>query len=323
MSDFLVEEKDAGARLDTFAAVALDISRSNVQRHIEAGNIRVNSTQVPKRYAVKAGDIITCIIPEPEIYRAEPQNIPIDVVYEDNDIIVINKPQNMVVHPAPGHFSGTLVNALLYHCKDLSGINGVLRPGIVHRLDKDTSGLIVVAKNDLAHHGLAAQLADRTMGRIYNAVTHGVIKKDKMTIDANIGRHPHPDKRKQMAVLKQKPDEQKPDKQKSEKQGRRAITHIVVLERFASYTLVEARLETGRTHQIRVHLAHIGHPVVGDLVYGPKSKCDKVAGTMATGQLLHAKSLRFVHPVTGEDMRFDSPLPDYIEQLVSATNRLT
>ena len=284
-----VTVSDEGARLDVFVASFYNLSRSNVQKHIEAGHIQVNLSHVPKRYIVKAGDIITCLIPKPEVCEAKPEAIPLNIVYEDKDLIVINKPQNMVVHPAPGHFSGTLVNGLLYHCVDLSGVNGVLRPGIVHRLDKDTSGLIVAAKNDRAHHGLAAQLADRSMSRIYHAVARGVIKQDKMTIDTNIGRHPTD--RKKMAVLPRG-------------KGREAITHITVLERYDAYTLAEAKLETGRTHQIRVHLAYIAHPVLGDPVYGPKD-------AKASGQLLHSKSLKFIHPVIGEEMYFDSPLPDY------------
>jgi len=287
---------DEGKRLDIVAAESLGLSRSAVQKHIEAGHVRVNFQHMPKRYVLKAGDIVTCDIPEPEIYKAGPEPIPLDIVYEDGDVIVINKPQGMVVHPAPGHFCGTLVNALLYHCGDLSGVNGVLRPGIVHRLDKDTSGLIAVAKHDKAHRGLAAQLAEHTMGRIYNAVVRGVMKPDALTVDKNIGRHSAD--RKKMAVL-------------PFGKGKTAVTHIKVMERFKAHTLIEARLETGRTHQIRVHLAHVGYPVFKDPLYGAKDPKTK-------GQMLHAKSLHFIHPMTGEKMSFDSPLPSYFTVFIEA-----
>ena len=284
---FTITPADEGARLDVFTAQTLGLSRNHVQRHIEEGYIRVNLLHVPKRYIVKTGDTITCLIPQPEVYEAKPEPISLNIVYEDKDLIVINKPQGMVVHPAPGHLTGTLVNGLLYHCQDLSGVNGVLRPGIVHRLDKDTSGLLVAAKHDKAHHGLAVQLAQRTMGRIYNAVTRGVIQQNKLIIDSNIGRHPTD--RKKMAPL-------------PFGKGKEAITHITVLKRYKAHTLVEAQLETGRTHQIRVHLAHIGHPVLGDPVYG-NSKGNR--------QILHAKGLRFIHPITEEEMQFDTDLPIY------------
>ena len=327
-TSFEVTIKEAGLRLDIFAAEALNLSRSNIQRHIEEGHVQVNLLHVPKRYVVRPGDIITCAIPEPVIYDALPEPIPLDIAYEDSDIIVINKPQNMVVHPAPGHFTGTLVNALLYHCRDLSGVNGVLRPGIVHRLDKDTSGLIVVAKNDTAHHGLASQLADRTMGRFYWGLVHGIMEKDALTINKNIGRHPVD--RKKMAVL-------------SGEKGKTAITHITVLERYKvsvctqspctlspctlppctlppctlpPCTLVEAKLETGRTHQIRVHMAHIGHPILNDPVYGPKAKPQP----NATGQFLHAKSLQLIHPVTGKNMHFETDLPQYFQNPLNTLN---
>ena len=279
-----------GARLDVFTAEQLGLSRNSVQKHIEEGHIQVNLQYVPKRYKLRAGDVITCNIPEPEIYEAMPEDIPLDIVYEDGDLIVINKAQGMVVHPAPGHISGTLVNALLHHCKDLSGVNGVMRPGIVHRLDKDTSGLIVVAKHDKAHHGLAAQLADRSMSRIYNAVVCGLVQADKLTINKNIGRH-HID-RKKMAV-------------QAIGKGKTAITHVRVLERGKGCSLIEAKLETGRTHQIRVHLAYVGHPVMGDAVYGRGGSFGN-----KTGQILHARCLRFVHPVTGVGMVFDTELPE-------------
>jgi len=293
--NFKASPEDEGLRLDVFAAQALDLSRSHIQRHIEDGHIRVNLLHVPKRYTIKAEDIVTCLIPAPEIYEAKPEPIPLDIIYEDGDIIVINKPQGMVVHPAPGHLSGTLVNGLLYHCHDLSGVNGVLRPGIVHRLDKDTSGLIAIAKHDKAHHGLASQLAARTMGRTYHAIVCGVIQQTNMTIEKNIGRHPID--RKKMSILP------------SDK-GKIAITHITVLERYKSHTLVEAQLETGRTHQIRVHLTHLGHPVLEDPIYGnPKGN----------GQILHAKSLQFTHPITEEQICLNTDLPLYF---TSALHRL-
>ena len=292
--NFTITQTDEGTRLDIFAAHALDASRNHIQRLIEDGNIRVNLLHVPKRYIVKTNDIITCAIPQPENYEVKPESISLDIVYEDSDLIVINKPQGMVVHPAPGHLSGTLVNGLLHHCQDLSGVNGVLRPGIVHRLDKDTSGLIVVGKHDKSHHGLAAQLAQRTMGRIYNAVACGVIQPNNLLIDKNIGRHPID--RKKMAPLP------------SDK-GKKAITHIKVLERYHTHTLVEARLETGRTHQIRVHLTHIGHPILGDPIYG-NNKGDK--------QILHAKSLQFIHPITEAEMQFDTDLPLYFIEAIEA-----
>jgi len=291
LDEYVGAERE-GERLDVFASNLLLLSRSNVQRHIEEGNILVNEALKPKRYLLKEGDIVSCNIPEPKIYNALPEPIPLDIIYEDTDIIIINKPQGMVVHPAPGHYSGTLVNGLLYHCKDLSGINGVMRPGIVHRLDKDTSGLIAVAKTDAAHISLAAQLADRTMGRIYNGITTGVLKEDKITINKNIGRHPS--ERKKMAVC-------------PEDKGRNAITHVRVLDRFKAHTLIEAKLETGRTHQIRVHMAYKGYPLLGDIVYGSKKPVGK-------GQYLHAGVLSFSNPKTGENMRFEAALPEYFSE---------
>ena len=235
--------------------------------------------------------------PPPEVLDVTPQNIPLDIVYEDGDLLVVNKPKGMVVHPAPGNPDGTLVNALLYHCGgSLSGINGVIRPGIVHRIDKDTSGLLIVAKNDRAHQSLAEQIAVHSFTRIYNAVVYGNLKTEEGTISAPLGRHPAD--RKRMAVLSSG--------------GREAVTHYRVLERFSGFTLVECRLETGRTHQIRVHMAHIGHPVAGDPVYGPK-KCI----TELHGQCLHARVIGFVHPATGEYLEFDSGLPPYFQQFLS------
>ena len=293
MPEFIVESKCEGMRLDVFASLILDLSRSACQRLIADGHIKINGKMLTKKYCVSEGDTVFCEIPEPENYQVLPEDIPLDIVYEDSDIIVINKPQNMVVHPAAGNFSGTLVNALMHHCSDLSGVNGVLRPGIVHRLDKDTSGLIVVAKHDKAHIGLTEQLAERTCKRVYYAIASGVLTKD-LTIKTNIGRH-HKD-RKKMAVV-------------PTGKGKEAITHIKVLERFKSASLVEARLETGRTHQIRVHLAHIRHPVLGDPLYGPKKD---------GRQFLHAKVLGFVHPVTGKGMRFETELPEYFLRALKA-----
>ena len=239
--------------------------------------------------------------PPPEVLDVKPQNIPLDIVYEDQDLLVVNKPKGMVVHPAAGNPDGTLVNALLFHCGDsLSGINGVIRPGIVHRIDKDTSGLLIVAKNDRAHQSLAEQIAVHSFTRIYNAVVYGIVKEEEGTVSAPIGRHPTD--RKRMAVLSSG--------------GREAVTHYRVLERFPGFTLVECRMETGRTHQIRVHMAHIGHPVAGDPVYGPK-KCI----TELQGQCLHARVIGFIHPATGEYLEFDSGLPPYFERFLEKLRR--
>ena len=257
----------------------------------EEGCIAVNGTKAQKNTRLKPGDRVEILVPEPVIYNAEPENIPLDIIYEDNDLLIVNKPKGMVVHPAAGNYGGTLVNALMYHCGDsLSGINGVMRPGIVHRIDKDTSGLLMVAKNDFAHNGLAAQIKEHSFTREYEAVVYGNIKDDAGTVDAPIGRHPV--KRKQMAVVYQN--------------SKPAVTHYSVLERLDGFTHLRLRLETGRTHQIRVHMAYIGHPVAGDEVYGPK----KVI-TELNGQCLHAKKVGFVHPRTGEYMEFDSGLPPY------------
>ncbi|MCL1988447.1 MAG: RluA family pseudouridine synthase [Firmicutes bacterium] len=287
----IAEQSDFGKRLDVLLASKLNLSRSNVQKHITAGDVLVNLQKSTNRYLVKLNDIITCTIPPPEIYNAVAEPIPLDIIYEDFDIIIINKAQGMVVHPAAGHYSGTLVNALLHHCKDLSGVNGVMRPGIVHRLDKETSGLIAVAKHDKAHHGLATQLANRTMGRTYWAVVHGIISQENFTISQNIARHPT--NRKKMAVVNPKNSHKNP--------GKEAITQITVLNRAKNCTLLKAKLQTGRTHQIRVHLAHIGHPVLGDIIYGNSAK--------SPVQLLHAKILELVHPITGEQMKFEISLP--------------
>ena len=296
---FCPAPEDAGSRLDAFLALNLEgKTRSAVQKLMDQGKVLVNGKTGRKNDKVKPGDSIQVEIPEPEPLELLPQDIPLDIVYEDEHLLVVNKPKGMVVHPAPGNPDGTLVNALLYHCgESLSGINGVIRPGIVHRIDKDTSGLLMVAKNDLAHQSLAAQIAAHTFTRMYNTVVYGNLKTDEGTISAPIARHPTD--RKKMAVVPG---------------GREAVTHYRVLERLSGFTLVECRLETGRTHQIRVHMAHIGHPVAGDPVYGPK-KCI----TSLNGQCLHARLLGFVHPATGEYMEFDSGLPlyftDFLEKL--------
>lgn len=291
------EEKDV--RIDSYISSKLqDISRSFVQKLIDNGEVRVNDRQVKSNYKVKSEDIIKISLPQPKQLSVEKENIELDVVYEDIDIIIINKPQGMVVHPAPGNYTGTLVNAIMYHCKDLSGINGVLRPGIVHRIDKDTSGLLMVAKNDNSHISLARQLKDHSINRIYYALVHGRVKEDKLTIDAPLARHQV--ERKKIAVVTK---------------GRRAVTHIEVVQRFVGYTLVKAKLETGRTHQIRVHMSYIGHPLVGDPVYGPKKSPFKTAG-----QLLHASTIGFIHPRTNQYMEFNTKLPEYFDEII---NKLT
>lgn len=298
---FCPEPEDVGSRLDAFLAENIEgKTRSAIQKLMEQGKVLVNGNPGSKNYKLKAGDTIQVEIPEPEPLELLPQNIPLDIVYEDDSLLVVNKPKGMVVHPAPGNPDGTLVNALLYHCGDsLSGINGVIRPGIVHRIDKDTSGLLMVAKNDQAHQSLAAQIAAHTFTRVYNTVVYGNLKNESGTISAPIARHPND--RKKMAVVPG---------------GRDAVTHYRVLERFSGFTLVECKLETGRTHQIRVHMAHIGHPVAGDPVYGPK-KCI----TQLQGQCLHARILGFVHPVTGEYMEFDSGRPPYFEEFLAKLRR--
>lgn len=287
----------AKERLDAYLAAALEgVTRSAAQRLIEEGRVLVDGRPAAKSCKLTGRETVAVTLPEPEAVEAVPQNIPLDIVYEDEDVIVVNKPVGLVVHPAPGHPDGTLVNALLYHCGDsLSGIGGQLRPGIVHRIDRDTSGLIIAAKNDAAHQALAAQLQDHTLARTYEAVVIGNLRQDNGTIDAPIGRH-HTD-RKKMTVTSQG--------------GRNAVTHWEVLERFQGYTYVRCRLETGRTHQIRVHMAHIGHPIYGDTVYGPSKA---VPGM--TGQCLHAVGLRFVHPRTGEPVELRCGLNEEFETLL-------
>lgn len=287
----------SGERADAaLARLVPDLTRSAAQRLLEEGRVLRAGNPLRKNDRLQAGDVLELELPAPQPVALEPEDIPLDIVYEDDDLLVINKPKGLVVHPAAGHWSGTLVNALLYHCKDsLSGINGELRPGIVHRIDKDTSGLLIVAKNDFAHQALAAQLQDHTLARTYVCLVVGGVREDSGTIDAPIGRHPTD--RKKMAV--------------TEKNSRSAVTHWRVLERFAGYTLLECRLETGRTHQIRVHMAYRNHPIVGDTVYG-RSKPELGQDT----QCLHARALTFRHPRTGETMTCTCPLPDYFLRLL-------
>lgn len=294
---FIVEEEQRGERIDTVVALFDDdMTRSAAQKLIANGDVVVNDEVVSKNYKVKSGDIVKVTIPDPVLLDVKPENIPLDIVYEDDDLLVVNKPKGMVVHPAPGNADGTLVNALMYHCSgSLSGINGVIRPGIVHRIDKDTSGLLIVAKNDAAHLGLAEQIKEHSFTRCYRAVVHGNIKDDEGTIDAPIGRNPKD--RKKMAV--------------TTANSRNAVTHYKVLERFGSFTYIECKLETGRTHQIRVHMAYKGHPVAGDPVYGPKN-----TPTEMNGQCLHAGLIGFIHPRTGEYLEFEAPLPDYFEKFL-------
>ena len=295
-------EENAGERIDAFLASKLhDVTRSWLQKLIEAGNVSVEGREkLAKNYKLRAGDRLTVELPEPETLDGLPENIPLDIVYEDKYLLVVNKPSGMVVHPAVGNHTGTLVNAVMFHCGDqLSSINGVVRPGIVHRIDKDTSGLLVIAKTDAAHRGLAEQFAVHSIKRAYRAVVYNNIKEDDGRVDAPIGRNPKD--RLKMAVV-------------SADKGRRAVTNYHVIERSGKFTYVECRLETGRTHQIRVHMAYIGHPLLGDPLYGPRKGMSGL-----TGQVLHAKELGFVHPITGEYMEFDSELPtEFVKALKKA-----
>lgn len=289
-------EESRGKRLDAYLADTLDdLTRSAAANLIETGAVIVNGKTAAKSYKIAGGETVEVTLPEPEPIDAVPQNIPLDVVYEDSDVIVVNKPSGMVVHPAPGHADGTLVNALLYHCgASLSGIGGALRPGIVHRIDRDTSGLIIAAKNDAAHQSLTAQLSDHTLGRTYECIVTGSLREDAGTVDAPIARHPSD--RKKMAVVPG---------------GRNAVTHWEVIARYPGYTHVRCRLETGRTHQIRVHMAYLGHPILGDTVYGNKKE---VSGL--TGQCLHAVGLQFIHPRTGELVQLTCPLPEEFTKML-------
>ena len=292
-----VHAQESGERIDALLARS-GYTRSGAARLIAAGQVTRNGRPVKKSDLMGAGDgIFVAENDAPAPAAAVAQDIPLDIVYEDSDLIVVNKPRGLVVHPAPGHPDGTLVNALLHHCGgSLSGIGGEQRPGIVHRIDRDTSGLLIVAKNDFAHQSLSAQLADRSLSRIYEAVVHGGFRADSGTVDAPIGRHPAD--RKRMAV--------------TEKNSRRAVTHWEVIERYAGYTHIRCKLETGRTHQIRVHMAHIGHPLLGDMVYGA-GKSEKGL----EGQCLHARTLKFIHPRTGEHIELTSPLPEYFTGVLS------
>lgn len=293
----IVSPEEAGVRIDKYLAEQLpDITRSYLQKLLKDGSVQMNGKPVKTSTKTAAGAVIELTIPEPEEPEILPEDIPLDILYEDSDVILINKPKDMVVHPAAGHYTGTLVNALMYHCKgDLSGINGVLRPGIVHRIDKDTTGVLIVCKNDKAHNALAEQLKEHSITRKYRAIVCGNLKEDEGTVDAPLGRHPQD--RKKMAIVRTG--------------GKRAVTHYRVLERFGNYTYIECQLETGRTHQIRVHMASLGHPLLGDEVYGRVKSPFKLEG-----QTLHAMVLGFIHPTTGEYMEFEAPLPEYFEKLL-------
>ena len=295
---YYVDDDGVGTRVDRFLADNMEgYTRSSLQRLLDEGNMLVGNSPVAKNYKCKQGDVISVSVPDAKPLDLEAQNIPLDIVYEDNDLLVVNKQKGMVVHPANGNPDGTLVNALMYHCGDsLSGINGIIRPGIVHRIDKDTSGLLIVAKNDAAHVGLAQQIKDHSFTRAYEAVVYGNVKEDEGTVNLPIGRNPKD--RKKMAVVKAN--------------SKPAVTHYQVLERFGDFTHIRCVLETGRTHQIRVHMAYIGHPVAGDGVYGPR----KVI-TELEGQCLHAKQIGFVHPITNKYLEFDSELPDYFTKFIS------
>lgn len=293
----IVSEDLAGTRIDKYLSLACEnISRSYLQKLVKSETVLVNQRAVKSNYKVAAGDMIDLEIPEAVEPEIEPEQMDLDILYEDSDIIIINKPKGMVVHPAAGHYTGTLVNGLMDHCRDnLSGINGVLRPGIVHRIDMDTTGVLIVCKNDMAHNSIAAQLKEHSITRKYYAVVHGVIKEEDGTVDASIGRHPTD--RKKMSI--------------NHKNGREAVTHYHVLKRYGQFTYVECQLETGRTHQIRVHMASIHHPLLGDQVYGP-ARCP----FQLQGQTLHAGVLGIVHPRSGEYMEFTAPLPEYFQELL-------
>lgn len=304
MNEVLIEvpESFEGERIDKFLSVLLDnSSRNAIQKLIENGKVLVNGVVTNKKYKVSTDDEITILPSELKPLDAEPENIPLDIVYEDEHLLVVNKPRGMVVHPAPGNYSGTLVNALLYHCKDsLSGINGILRPGIVHRIDKDTSGLLIVAKTDVAHLGLAEQIKEHSFTREYNAVIVGHLKEQQGTINAPIGRNPK-DRKKMCVTLNN---------------SKNAVTHYNVIEDYEGYSHISLKLETGRTHQIRVHMAHLGHAVAGDYVYGNDKK-----SAYLNGQCLHAIKIGFVHPVTEEYLEFTTDLPDYFTEFLKKLKR--
>lgn len=293
----VIDESCIGSRLDKILSEALsDYSRSFVQNLFSDGLVKCNGKDVSKSFKPQTGSVIEFVVPEPRTISLEPENIPLDIVYEDGDLLVVNKPRGMVVHPAPGNYESTLVNALLWHCKgNLSGINGVIRPGIVHRIDKDTSGLLLVAKNDNAHVSLSQQISVHSLDREYRAVIHGHLKEQEGVVDAPIGRNPND--RKKMCVTNHN--------------SKNAVTHYKVLEEYKDFSFIALKLETGRTHQIRVHMAYLGHPVAGDPVYGPKNGV-----TSLNGQCLHAGIIGFDHPSTGEHIRFEAPLPDYFTEFI-------
>lgn len=306
---YTVKKEDAGKRLDSYLSEVADLSRSAAAKLIEAGAATVGGKTVEKKYSVRENDEIELILPEAEEYEALPENIPLEVVYEDADIIVINKPSGMVVHPAPGNYTGTLVNALLWHCKDsLSGIGGVMRPGIVHRIDKDTSGLLVVAKNDASHRALSEELGYHGIEREYHALVRGGFKEPTGTVDLPIGRHPVD--RKKMAVIK------------SGENARDAVTHYEVIRSYGQITYLQLKLETGRTHQIRVHMSYLGHALLGDEVYSStKTLFEKQHAPLFDGQILHAKKLTLTHPRTKERMTFECELPDNFKKLIEILNK--
>ncbi len=297
MAEYHVTEQDQGMRIDQFLCQCQpDTSRSAIQKWIKDGNVLVNEKSIKANYRVSQGDAIACFVPEPVEVSIQPQDIPLDILYEDNDLLIVNKPKGMVVHPAPGHPDSTLVNAVMYHCKDsLSGINGEIRPGIVHRIDQDTTGSLIVCKNDNAHIKIAEQIKVHSINRIYRGIVIGHPAEEEGLIHAPIGRNPND--RKKMAI--------------NEKNGKDAITHYRLLKRFKDYSYMEFKLETGRTHQIRVHMASIGHPLLGDILYGPK-KCPY----KLQGQTLHAAVIGFVHPTSGEYLEVEAPLPEYFKHLL-------
>lgn len=297
-----ITAEESGERIDALLArLVPELTRSAAQRLLEEGLVTLGGVPVKKNRRTEPGEVYAALLPEPELPEPEPQDIPLDIVYEDADVVVVNKPRGMVVHPAPGHPDGTLVNALLWHCgASLSGVGGERRPGIVHRIDKDTSGLIIAAKNDYAHLALSAQLADRSLSRVYEAVARGEFREEAGTVDAPIGRHPT--ERKRMAV--------------TERGSRPAVTHWEVIARCRGWTHIRCRLETGRTHQIRVHMAYIGHPLLGDMVYGAKKPERGLEG-----QCLHARELKFLHPRTGEAIHLSTELPEYFQQVLASLPR--
>lgn len=298
MESFEVEAEQEGERLDKFLSIIYpEFSRAFFQKLIKSKQVSVNEIPQKASYCVKIDDIVTVEIPDAVETTIEPENIPLDILYEDDDVLIVNKPKGMVVHPSAGHYSGTLVNAIMYHCKDtLSGINGEIRPGIVHRIDMDTTGSLIVCKNDEAHVNIAQQIKEHSVNRIYVGIVCGNVKEDSGTVEGAIGRHPI--ERKKMAI--------------NEKNGKPAITHYKVLERFKNYTYMQFKLETGRTHQIRVHMASIGHPLLGDTLYSSGRSPFK----HLQGQCLHAKTIGFIHPKTGEYMEYSAPLPEYFEKLL-------